>query len=261
MATKRNLESQSETVINIDLKVIAQPVATVLASIVIAIAIVVHGGLTGGTIRTNTTGGTTGSTTSSAAPTVTAGSTTIDDDPILGNKDGAKVAIVEFSDYECPFCERFWQQTLPQIKSNYIDTGKVILVYRDLPLTSIHPNAQRYANAVNCALDQGGATAYYKMHDAVFGAVTAGELSNSRLGDLAAGVGLNKADLENCIASNKYDAEINADASAATAAGINGTPGFVVGILNADGTVTGEVISGAQPFAQFQTIIDKYLAQ
>ncbi|MBL8015258.1 MAG: thioredoxin domain-containing protein [Candidatus Doudnabacteria bacterium] len=245
-----------ETVITLDIKPLLQPVATIIASIIIAAAIM----LSGGTVKTGTTtAGTTSSAAANPPAAVTTGSTSIDDDPILGNRDTAKVAIVEFSDYECPFCQRFWEQTLPQIKSTYIDSGEVVLVYRDLPLTSIHPNAQRYANAVNCALDQGGNTAYFNMHDAVFAAVNNGELSNSKLGDLAAGIGLNKTDLESCITSNKYDAEINADSSAGAAAGINGTPGFIVGTLNADGTVSGDIISGAQPFSAFEAAISKYL--
>lgn len=257
-APERDVVSEDE-VVTVDLKPIIGPVSNIICALILAVAIVIHGSQMRGTVANTGTGTGTTSTSIAAGDTPTTGATTIDDDPILGNKDSAQVAIIEFSDYECPFCQRFWEQTLPQIKSTYIETGKAILVYRDLPLTAIHPNATRYANAVNCTLDQGGTDAYFKMHDAVFGAVNNGELSNSKLGDLAAGIGLNKADLESCISSAKYDSEITADSDAGAAAGVSGTPGFIIGKLNDDGSVSGDYISGAQPFSVFETAINKYL--
>src|SRR3989338_7030937 len=92
---------------------------------------------------------------------------TVDDDAVLGNKD-APVTIIEFSDYQCPFCRKFWTETLPSIQKKYIDTGKVKFVYRDLPLTSIHPSAQPAAEAANCVREKGGDEAYFKMHDKIF---------------------------------------------------------------------------------------------
>lgn len=88
----------------------------------------------------------------------------VDDDPVLGSPT-APVTIIEFSDYQCPFCYSFWQQTLPQIKKNYIDTGKVKFVYRDFPL-NIHPMAEPSARAANCAGEQGK---YWEYHDKIFG--------------------------------------------------------------------------------------------
>lgn len=89
---------------------------------------------------------------------------TIDDDPILGSAN-APVTMIEFSDYQCPFCHSFWKQTLPQIKKDYIDTGKVKFVYRDFPL-NIHPMAEPAARAANCAGEQGK---YWEYHDKIFG--------------------------------------------------------------------------------------------
>ena len=88
----------------------------------------------------------------------------IDDDPVLGNAN-APVTIIEFSDYQCPFCFSFWKQTLPQIKKDYIDTGKVKFVYRDFPL-NIHAMAEPSARAANCAGEQGK---YWEYHDKIFG--------------------------------------------------------------------------------------------
>jgi len=87
-----------------------------------------------------------------------------DDDAVLGDPN-APVTIIEFSDFQCSFCARFHSQTLPQIKSQYIDTGKVKLIYRDFPLHSIHPDAQKAAEAAECAGDQGK---YYEYHDLLF---------------------------------------------------------------------------------------------
>lgn len=86
-----------------------------------------------------------------------------DDDPALGDPN-APVTIIEFSDFECPFCRRFWQETLPQIKAEYIDTGKARFVYRDFPL-SMHPGAFPAALAANCANQQGK---FWEMHDKIF---------------------------------------------------------------------------------------------
>src|SRR3989344_2071642 len=87
-----------------------------------------------------------------------------DDDPVIGDKD-AKVTIIEFSDFQCPFCSRFREQTFDQLKKEYIDTGKVKFVYRDFPLESIHPNALKAAEASECADDQGK---FWEYHDILF---------------------------------------------------------------------------------------------
>lgn len=94
----------------------------------------------------------------------------VGDAPFLGNAD-APVTMVEFSDYECPFCQRFFSSTLDSIKSTYIDTGQVRFVYKDFPLTSIHPRAQKAAEAARCVRDQLGDDGYWAMHDAMFGGV------------------------------------------------------------------------------------------
>ncbi len=87
----------------------------------------------------------------------------VDDDPVLGKSD-APVTIIEFSDFQCPYCLRWWEETLPQIKQAYIDTGKVRLIYRDFPL-AFHPGAEPAALAANCAHEQGK---YWEMHDKIF---------------------------------------------------------------------------------------------
>ncbi len=257
MARPTTQKAAEADVITIDIQPLLHPIATILGAIIIAAAIIIA--------KVPTTSGSVAGdslATSSAAAIlpeepVTA-STSVDDDAVLGNKSTATVAIIEFSDYECPYCQRFWAETLGQIKTNYIDTGKVILVFRDLPL-SFHPNAEIYANATECARSQGGDSKYYAMHDAIFEKTADGELSVSDLGNLAAELGLDKSKLEACVNNRDFAAEIQADADHAAAIGINGTPGFVIGKLNSDGTLTGDIISGAMPYANFEETIEKFL--
>ncbi len=173
-----------------------------------------------------------------------------DDDAVLGDKD-APVTIIEFSDYQCPFCARFWSDALPQIKSQYVDTGKVKLVYRDFPLTSIHPMAQPAAEAAECVKDAAGGQgkgdkAYYEFHDKIFGNQVA--LSDASLKAWAKELGY---DIESCLSSGKFKSEVQNDLQAATAAGGQGTPYFVI---------NGKPLSGAQPFSSFQQIIEAELA-
>ncbi len=178
--------------------------------------------------------------------TVTA---TADDDAILGDED-AEVTIIEFSDYQCPFCERFWSQTLPQIKTQYIETGKVKFVYRDLPLVSIHPNAQPAAEATECVRDKGGDKAFWQMHDKIFGNQQA--LSVQNLKAWAKELGY---DISSCLDSGEFASEVQKDMQDAAAAGGQGTPYFV--IVGSDGK--GTALSGAQPFTSFQTAIEAKL--
>ncbi len=173
-----------------------------------------------------------------------------DDDPFMGDKD-APVTVIEWSDYECPFCKRFWSDTLPQLKSQYIDTGKVKLVYRDFPL-SFHQNAHIEAEAAECAKDQGGDTAYFKYHDEIFKRTTSNGqgITVDQLPVIAKDIGLDVNKFNTCLNSGKFKSEVDKDISDGSAAGIQGTPGFVI---------NGKLISGAQPFSVFKQVIDDEL--
>ncbi|MBI2452297.1 DsbA family protein [Candidatus Pacearchaeota archaeon] len=167
-----------------------------------------------------------------------------DDDAVLGNKN-AKVTIIEFSDYQCPFCARFWSETLPLIKKEFIDTGKVKLVYRDFPLENIHPMARPAAIAAECVREKGGDSAYFKMHDKIF--ENQQDLSSDNLKKWATELGYNIAQ---CYDMQKYGDEVDEDAADAQAAGGTGTPYFVI---------NGKSVSGALPFDVFKQIIDAEL--
>ncbi len=184
-----------------------------------------------------------------------------DDDAFLGDKN-APVEIIEFSDYQCPFCRKFWTETLPQIKSEYIDTGKVKFVYRDFPLDSIHPGATPAAEAAECVRDQGGDEAYFEMHDKIFseqnildgGDPISGpvrgtaQFGTTELKKWAQDIGY---DIGSCLDSGKFRSEVQNDLSDAQSAGGRGTPYFVI---------NGKPLSGAQPFSAFKQVIDAELA-
>lgn len=188
-----------------------------------------------------------------AAPQPPATPPTVDDDPTLGEKD-APVTLVEFTDYQCPFCVRHYTDTYGQIKKEYIDTGKVKYVVRDFPL-SFHPHAQKTAEATECADDQGK---FWDMHDKIF--ETQATWNNSTdivptLKQYAADLKLNTSTFNTCLDSSKYKDEVAKDLADGSASGVNGTPGFWV--LGPDGKTA--QISGAVPFANFKQAIDPML--
>ncbi|MDO8530265.1 MAG: DsbA family protein [bacterium] len=186
----------------------------------------------------------------------------MDDDSVLGDKN-APVTLIEFSDYECPFCKRHFTEVYPQIKKDYIDTGKVKLVFRDfIAVPSHNPLATSEAMAAECAAEQGGDAVYFKYHDAVFAKTTSNGagLALTELPAIATSLGLNVGAFNQCLSSNKYKAEIDKDQQDGTAAGITGTPSFVVGKSSANGTIEGKVIVGAQPYTAFKAAIDAALA-
>jgi protein-disulfide isomerase len=165
----------------------------------------------------------------------------IDDDPIEGST-SAKVVLLEWSDFQCPYCGRFFEQTLPSIRKDYIDTGKVKMVFRQFPL-SFHPNAEPAAEASECANEQGK---FWEYHDKLFSNQDALSVENYKA--WAKDLGLDTTEFNSCLDSNKYQNEITADMSDGQSSGITGTPGFIVGILQDDGkTVVGVAVKGAQP--------------
>lgn len=182
----------------------------------------------------------------------------LDDDPIRGNPNAA-ITIIEFSDFQCPFCAKFHQDTLPQLEQNYISTGKVNFVYRDFPIQSIHPNAIPAALASECADDQGN---FWEMHDMIFenqGIWQGVEISQSGniFKQYASELGLNTKEFDSCFNSGKYLEEIRNDLDDGRAYGVTGTPGFFVGNEKIGFTK----LIGAQPFSSFQRIIEQQLVQ
>ena len=168
----------------------------------------------------------------------------------------ARVTIVEFSDYQCPFCARFHTGTSPQIQKEYIETGKVRHVFRNMPLEAIHPQAFKAAEAALCANDQGK---YWEMHDVLFANQRA--LQTEQLVGHAKTIGLDAAGFQTCLDSGKHAERIRADLAEAEKLGLNGTPAFLIGVSGPDGKVKNvRFVSGARPFADFKSAIDAALA-
>jgi len=174
-----------------------------------------------------------------------------DDDEVKGDPD-ATVTLIEFTDYECPFCKRHYTDTLPEILKNYVDTGKVKYVVRDYPL-SFHPAAQKASEATECAAEQ---NKFWEMHDKIFGTQgTWGSDAIASFKKYATDIGLNASTFNTCLDSGAMAAEVNADLADGSAAGISGTPGFW--IVSDDGQ--SKSISGAYPYATFQAAFDEML--
>jgi protein-disulfide isomerase len=165
--------------------------------------------------------------------------------PMLGSKD-APVTVVEFSDYQCPFCQRFHMQVYGDLKKDFIDTGKVRFYSRDLPIDQLHPNATRAAQAARCAGDQGQ---FWALRDIMSSHPEALDL-NSLVADASA-VKINPDTFRKCVETEKYKEAVKGDLLEAMKIGADGTPSFVVGKSTPDG-VDGELIVGAQPYTVFQ---------
>ncbi|MSS74626.1 DsbA family protein [Candidatus Pacearchaeota archaeon] len=167
----------------------------------------------------------------------------MDDDAVKGDSD-APVTIVEFSDFQCPFCGKWFLQTYPQIEKEYIDTGKVKMVFRDFPL-NFHQYAQVAGEAAECVRDQGGDDAYWEFHDILF--TKQAQLSDTNVKAWAKAAGY---DVTECLADGTFRQEVLDDMADGQAAGVSGTPGFLI---------NGKLISGAQPFSVFKQAIDAAL--
>jgi protein-disulfide isomerase len=177
------------------------------------------------------------------------------DHPSLGPHD-APITLIEFSDYQCPFCQRFFQTTLPVLKTEYIDTGKLRYVFRDFPLDNIHPQARKAAEAAHCAGEQGQ---YWEMHHLLFQNQRA--LQVETLPGHARKLDLDDTSFEDCLEQGKYAAKVEKNYAEGTAAGITGTPSFFIGKTGADGTIEGTFMRGAQPVTAFRQVIDRLLEE
>lgn len=176
------------------------------------------------------------------------------DQPVIGKKD-AKVTIVEFSDFQCPFCGRFYKESYGQIKSKYVDTGKAKIIFRHFPL-SFHQNAQKSAEAAECANRQGK---FLEYHDLLFNN-SQSDGTGLNLPDLkkyADQLGLNKGTLgfgknrfNDCLDKGEAADVVSKDTAEGTASGVTGTPSFFI---------NGKKVVGAQPYSVFETAIEAAL--
>jgi protein-disulfide isomerase len=172
--------------------------------------------------------------------------------PIMGNPN-APITLVEFTDLQCPYCNRFTSTTFEQLKKTYIDTGKVRFISRDFPL-DFHPQAMAAARAARCADDQGR---FWEMR-ATLGR-NFNKLSPAFITSAATELKLDMKAFETCVASTKHDARINSDLDAARGLGVEGTPTFLLGPTTGD-TLEGVLVIGALPFEVFDAKMKELLA-
>lgn len=169
-------------------------------------------------------------------------------------EDGAKLTMVAFLDYECPYCGRFNRETMPQIEKEYIETGKVKFVVMNLPLEGMHKSAFKAAEAAGCAGEQGK---FWEMHDRLF----ANQQSLDDLKSHAEAIGLDVGKFEECMESGRQAKQIRNDMAEARSAGITGTPAFFLAFTDEKSTTIKSVtrLVGSQPYALFKAAIDKQL--
>jgi len=181
---------------------------------------------------------------------------TVKDDPFKGEKD-ARLTLIEFSDYQCPFCSRHFRDTLPQLEREYISTGKVKYVFRNFPIESIHPQAFKAHEAANCAGEQGK---YWEMNGRLFANQKA--MSPKDLSDHAQALALDMPKFQQCLDSGKYAEKIRKDLVDGQKAGVQGTPSFFVALTEPNDTNLKvlRTIRGAQPYAAFKDAIESLLS-
>lgn len=255
--TIKQTQSQESTLI----KELATPISIVTAGFLIALAILFQGDISlnfdalkkAKTTATDTAGVkklTQGDNVLGAQDAGAKVKVSVDNDPSIGD-DKAKVTVIEFSDFQCPFCKRLYDTVYSKLKREYIDTGKVRLVFRDYPL-SFHPNAEIGAEAGECAHEQGK---FWELHDRLFTKQDEwSSLSNddakAKFISYASDLGLNSQTFASCLNLSKYKDEISKDSSDGSTAGVSGTPTLFI---------NGTKIVGAQPYDSFKVAIDKEL--
>lgn len=169
----------------------------------------------------------------------------VEDDSVKG-PENAKVTIVVFTDYQCPFCGKFAREILPLIISEYVDSGKAKIAIRDFPL-SFHTNSEKAAEASECAHEQGK---FWEYHDKLF--ANQQKLGITDLKQYAKDLGLDTAKFDQCLDSGKYANEVKKDFQDGQSYGVSGTPTILI---------NGMPVIGAQPFSAFKQIIDAELAK
>ncbi len=232
------------------------PISIILAGIIISLALILSSH--NKTPNTQNTNNKNQYSTKNSPSSTTQGSNTvtvsIGTNPIEGNINKAKVGIIEFGDFQCPFCKQFYNSTQSEIISKYVNTGEAIFAFRDYPLESVHPLAMNMAIEGRCFGEQGkfwqfDSTMYTTNQDTNTPSVVLG---------YAKDLGLNINKYQSCVASDQYQTQIQNDINAGNTMGIQGTPTIVIGKL-VNGKVVGKATLGAYSFSYFEPIINSYL--
>jgi protein-disulfide isomerase len=250
MSKKNKKESSEEIVVNLDN--LAVPGAIILAGIIIALAVFLTGKKDVDDVDTKDTESVAGDTTDSETENEFSVVTTdMGNAPYIGDKNSAKVAIVEFNEYKCSYCLRHMEETLPTLVEDYVDTGEIIYVFREFPIYGGDA-----ANAAKCVYHLTDVGTYKEFHTNIFNYENDEDIYAT-----AKEVGVNEDDFDACYSAKEYQDEVDADFSAGEDAGVQGTPGFVVGTFDEDGNVDGVLIPGAYPIETFSEVIEGFLSE
>lgn len=225
-------------------------------SLAIPAAIVIAAALIAGAIYLNGTKGAGPDTAGTQTTETTQDIRPVDQtDHIRGNPN-APILMVEYSDYDCPFCKNF-HETMRRVMEEYGANGQVAWVYRQFPLEQLHPNAPKIAEASECVAELGGNDAFWKFTDRVFTEKAPNDFTEmSRLPEYAADAGVDREKFELCLNSGKYSEKITASINEAIAAGGRGTPHTIVIVGDQNG-----VINGAQPYSVVKQILDNLISE
>ena len=176
--------------------------------------------------------------------------------PALGSPN-ARVTVIEFSDYQCPFCGRFYKDSFQRLSAEYIKTGRVRYVMKDFPIETLHPLAVKAAEATHCAGDQGK---FWAMHDRLFEYQQG--LSRNLMDTHAASVGLNVREFQRCVDGGTKESLVRRGIAEGESVGVSGTPAFFIAITKPGETELRPlfVVRGAKSYADFKRYIDAALA-
>ena len=178
----------------------------------------------------------------------------IDGAPFIGEED-AEYAIVEFSDYQCPYCRRHFNQTLPQIEQNYVSSGKVKYVMKQFPL-GFHAEARGASIAALC-VDRLKPGNYWQVHKSIFAGET--ELAIDSYRELAGKLNINPDNYNSCLQDPEVAARVDQDMREGESVGVSGTPAFYIGKIVDGKVVDGQLVTGARPYSSFVNVLDRLL--
>lgn len=245
--------------ITIDMSTWGIPIAIIIAGIIIALAVYFSNKSRTDTSSTyNNSGTQTVDNNNNDSGNKDNGSLSIniDGDPYLGTLENGKVAMVEFTDPFCGYCKRFHTQTFDSIKKDYIDTGKIIYVYKEFPLTNDKESLRYHlVEGGECVYRLTNNTeAFVKFHGGAFDVE-----SEDGMRTLAESTGVDMTAFNECISNHTYASEVSKDSEEGQNLGISGTPSFLIGKVDANGKITGTVTVGALSYSSFQSKLDALL--
>ncbi len=232
------------------------PISIVIAGVIIAIAIILSSNNANVSKNSKSTNSSTNTTANTITPPTNNKVVTVSlgTNPVEGNLKTAKVGIVEYGDFQCPYCKQFANGAGDSIYTNFVKTGEAVFTFRDYPLVNIHPLSTEMAIEGRCFSAQGKFWQYYnKMYS-----TTQNNNTPSIVTGYARAMGLNMTKYASCVTNKTYEPQIQKDIASGNRINLGGTPTIVIGTLK-NGKVQGQMILGAYSYSYFENIIKSYL--